>query len=87
MRVLFLLFPHPLAEFEPVRHVLMHRFLVVQVVQDRGIDLLQIDGPIVGSDLLRRPGAMDEVVEHRLNPDPAAFDPNVVWRKEIEIVF
>src|SRR5207249_2540454 len=73
--------------FQGVRHVLIHCFLVMQVVEYDGIYLFQGQCPETTSNLFRSTLAVNVFIENVLNPDAVAFDLDLVGSKEIKIVF
>jgi len=77
---------HPFAVLDPFCKIGPHPALVLLIVEDRSVDLFQVEGGQGLSDLFRRLGAMDVLIEHRLDANAMPLDADIIRCEKIEIV-
>jgi hypothetical protein len=59
----------------------------VEIIKDRGINLLKGERGIRSSNGFWRTLAMDIIVKNSFDADPGALEPNIVLRQEVKVFF
>lgn len=86
MRFALLLFTHESPPFQPVCKIRRNGFSIVEIKQDRRIDLFERDAGKAHGDVLGSLPAMSVLVKDAFNADARSFDSNVVGSLKVEIV-
>src|SRR3989304_8703604 len=84
-RIAVLLFPHPATILQPIRQIGVNFLAVMQVVENRGVNLLEGQRWEAPSDGFRSLITVNVLVKHRLNADPMISYPNVIGCEEVEV--